>query len=182
MRSSIKLKPLLSYLGLPIILAVLLIMKLGKLDTAVLLQRCVLAVFGYIASVSDIREKKIENNLVLLLLGAWVITVAPQFFFRPSMAIMLCISAGVGFLIAGVVFLTVYLFSHGGLGGGDVKFMAVAGLFLGFNGVLPAMLYGAALAAVTALILVASKRMGKKDSIPLAPFLYTGIILTMLFQ
>ena len=58
------------------------------------------------------------------------------------------------------------------LGGGDVKFVAAAGLFLGFARIIPATLYGTILAALTGLALIALKKIGRKDKMPLAPFLY----------
>jgi len=84
-----------------------------------------------------------------------------------------------GFLIGGGMFLFVYIVSKKGLGGGDVKFMAVAGLFLGLSGVFTTMFYGTCLAAAFGLLLIALKKIGRKDAIPLAPFLYVGIIVTV---
>ena len=60
--------------------------------------------------------------------------------------------------------------------------MAVAGLYLGFGGVLPAMLYGSVLSALTALVLIALKKIKPRDSIPLVPFLYVGMMLTMFIR
>ena len=72
--------------------------------------------------------------------------------------------------------------SRKGLGGGDVKLMAVSGLYLGAGSVLPAMLYGSVLAAVTAGVLIALKKIGRKDAIPLVPFLYAGMLITVFIQ
>ena len=66
----------------------------------------------------------------------------------------------------------------GGMGGGDVKLMTVAGLYLGYDGALSALLYGSVLAALSALVLILGKKMTAKDTIPLVPFLYVGILLT----
>ena len=82
-----------------------------------------------------------------------------------------------GMALGGGLFLLVYLFSRRGLGGGDVKFMAAAGLYLGFSGVIPAILYGTILAALTGLILILLKKIKRKDAIPLAPFLFIGILI-----
>ena len=70
----------------------------------------------------------------------------------------------------------------GSFGGGDVKLMAVSGLYLGLDGVLPAMLYGSVLAAVAGLLLILGKKITPKDAIPLVPFLYIGMLLTLLIR
>ena len=56
--------------------------------------------------------------------------------------------------------------------------LGVAGLYLGYDGALSALLYGSVLAALSALVLILGKKMTAKDTIPLVPFLYVGILLT----
>jgi Flp pilus assembly protein protease CpaA len=140
-----------------------------------------LVIFGYFASVYDIKEKRIPNLLVLLMIGAWVVSTVPHLFYDTSAAIESTLEAIIGFATAGILFLLVYIISRNGLGGGDVKLMAAAGLYLGFRNVLPAMLYGALLAGASGLILIVAKKMSLKDSMPLAPFLYIGMMLTIFF-
>jgi prepilin signal peptidase PulO-like enzyme (type II secretory pathway) len=60
--------------------------------------------------------------------------------------------------------------------------MAGAGLYLGFSGIIPSMLYGTVLAALTGLALMLLRKIGRKDTIPLAPFLYVGMLITVLLQ
>jgi prepilin signal peptidase PulO-like enzyme (type II secretory pathway) len=44
------------------------------------------------------------------------------------------------------------------------------------NGVLPVILYASILAALTGIALIITKRIKRKDAMPLAPFLYLGIL------
>ena len=106
--------------------------------------------------------------------------LVPQLFIHPETGLSLLLSGAVGALFAGVVFLTVYFVSRRGLGGGDVKLMTVFGLYLGLDSVVPAMLYGTLLAAAAGGILILLKKVGPKDAIPLVPFLYIGVVLTVL--
>ena len=53
--------------------------------------------------------------------------------------------------------------------------MAVSGLYLGVD-VLPTMLYGSVLSAAAGLCLLLAKKLGRRDTIPLAPFLYAGML------
>jgi len=115
------------------------------------------------------------------MLAAWVIIVTPQLFFDIEGTLMFIRNALFGLLAGGGLPLLIYLISRKGLGGGDVKFMAMAGLYLGLGMILPAMLFGSILAGLTGLVLIIIKKIGRKDSIPLAPFMCAGIILTIFF-
>ena len=169
------------YMGLPLIALALLWWQIGRVEAFTLLQQELLIIFGYLAALSDLKEKKISNTLVLAMLASWLITFLPQLFVNTAGALLVLLEAALGFAISGGIFLFVYLISRQGLGGGDVKFMAAAGLYLGFSGVLPVIFCGALLAGVTALGLMLFKRLGSKDTMPLAPFLYLGILITLFF-
>lgn len=170
------------YLGIPILMLLLFFLKKGKVDAVILLQRELLVIFGYVASLTDIGSKRVPNKLVLTMVGTWVLIIVPQLFFQTEKAIAIMISDLIGFVMGGLLFLIVYLVSRKGLGGGDVKLMAASGLYLGFRNVLPAMLYGSVLSSVFAIVLILAKKIGRKDAIPLVPFLYIGMLITVLLQ
>ncbi len=175
-------KTWLPYIGIPVLCGGLVLVQRGRLDGAELLLRALLLVFGYVAAAGDLKNKRVPNRLVAVMAGAWVLVIVPQLLLRTEETLFLAFSGMVGFLLAGFIFLAVYLISRKGLGGGDVKLMAVSGLYLGFGGVLPTMLYGSVLAALTALALIALKKITVKDSIPLVPFLYVGMVLTLFIR
>jgi prepilin signal peptidase PulO-like enzyme (type II secretory pathway) len=154
----------------------------GRTAPFALLLLTLIAIFGYIAAILDIKTKRIPNGLILMMLASWIMTMVPKLFFDTAAAITLLGDSTLGFLIGGGLFLLVYMLSRKGLGGGDVKFMAAAGLYLGFGGTISTMLYGTVIAALTGGILILSKKIGRKETIPLAPFLYIGILLTIFFQ
>lgn len=166
------------WLALPVILAAYAAVKGGGQVPTLLALRLVLLAAGYVASLFDILEKRIPNRLVAAMAGAWLLILAPLVLYDPSSAVSIGVGGILGFVIAGVVLLVVYFVSRKGLGGGDVKLMSVAGLYLGYDGALSALLYGSVLSAVAALILIARKKMTVKDAIPLVPFLYVGILVT----
>ena len=172
-------KQLVPYIGIPVLAALLFAVRRGTDMPLTLLLHEVLLVFGYIAAVGDLREMRISNRLVGAMLCAWILVMVPQLFLQTEIAIATSISALIGALMSGVLLLVVYLVSRKGLGGGDVKFMTVSGLYLGADGVLPAMLYGAVLSAVVGLVLVLMKKIGIRDVIPLAPFLFAGMLIVM---
>ncbi|MDR2589961.1 MAG: A24 family peptidase [Oscillospiraceae bacterium] len=141
--------------------------------------KSMLIIFGIIAVVIDIKSRKIPNLLILLMLCGWALIIIIQVFISIEIAVIFFSESLLGFVIGGGVSLLVYIISKKGLGGGDVKFLAVAGLYLGIYGILPAMLIGSILAGLTGIGLILIKKIKKKDSIPLAPFLCIGIIATV---
>jgi len=176
-----KLKTLLPYAGIPFIAAALLLVQVKQIDVFILLWFLLIIVFGYVAAVLDIKAKKIPNNLVLVMLSAWVLTMTPKLIVDTEIAIELLLNSLLGFAVGGGLFLIVYFISRKGLGGGDVKFMAAAGLYIGFSGTMTAMLCGTILAALTGLTLILAKKIGRKDQMPLAPFIYIGILIAVFF-
>jgi len=148
--------------------------------TLIILWRALAVAFGCAAAGLDIKTKRIPNILVLAMLAAWAVTIAPALVLDAGAAAALLCDSAAGFAVGGAVFLSVYIISRGGLGGGDVKFMAAAGLYIGFAGTLSAMLCGTVLSALTGVLLLLLKKAGPKDAMPLAPFLCAGIIITVM--
>lgn len=176
-----KLKLLAPYVGVPIFAILLPLVRWSSLDAFELLQSELLLVIGYYAAVKDAREKAVSNRTVLALLVCWLLTMLPQMAVNINMGLNRLTDAFAGFLTGSILFLLVYLISRNGLGGGDVKFMAAAGLYLGVNRVLPAILYGSILAALFGLALILLKKIDRKGTIPLIPFLYVGMLLAIFF-
>jgi leader peptidase (prepilin peptidase)/N-methyltransferase len=86
----------------------------------------------------------------------------------------------IGFFVISLPFLAVALIT-GGMGGGDVKLMAAAGLYLGWAGALLSVISGSVAGAAVAVYLLASKKAGRKSEIPFGPFLAAGIAVSVLF-
>ena len=70
---------------------------------------------------------------------------------------------------------------YGAFGGGDIKLMAAAGLFLGWQNTLLAMFFGIVFGGIYGIYLLAAKKAGKKDHFAFGPFLCAGIVIAMLF-
>ena len=152
------------------------------MDVNTIIRLFLLLVFCVITSVIDIKTKIIPNKLIIIMLISWVIIMLPMFIIDPMSAISLIRDGVLGAALGGGMFLLVYLISKKGLGGGDVKFMAVSGLYLGFYLVVPAIFYSSILAALFALILIVKKKITRKDTLPLAPFICIGTFFTVLLH
>jgi len=166
-------------IGALIILSVWLIVFSGGLSPFDLLKFSLLIILSYIIMIFDINIKQIPNFLVFVMIAVWLILVFPMVFYDINFWFDIIFDALTGALIGGGIFLLAYVISKQGLGGGDVKFMAVAGLYLGFARTVPAILYGTVLAALFGLVMILLKKITRKEAIPLAPFLFIGIILTI---
>jgi leader peptidase (prepilin peptidase) / N-methyltransferase len=85
-----------------------------------------------------------------------------------------------GVLIGGALFYLIALISKGGMGGGDIKLIAMIGAFLGWHGTLFTIFSSALLGAVVGIMLMVLGKKGRKDKVPFGPFLSFGAILFML--
>ena len=175
-------KALLPYVGIPAVGIALWLVRMGRAELLALLMDELLLVFGYVVAVQDIKEKRVPNKLIGAMLLGWVLIIFPQLLLQTTQTVRILIQSGIGFLLGGTLFLLVYFISRKGLGGGDVKFMAAAGLYLGFYRVLSAMLYGAVLLAVVGGVLILLKKIGRKDTLPFIPFLYIGMLPAVFFM
>ena len=86
-----------------------------------------------------------------------------------------------GLLLIGGLMLVVGILGRGGMGGGDVKFGAVIGVFAGPWLGLLALFFGFILAALAGVGLLLSRRKGRKDAIPFGPFLAAGTFLAVVW-
>ncbi|ADL08655.1 prepilin peptidase [Thermosediminibacter oceani] len=84
-------------------------------------------------------------------------------------------AAGAGFLFAIVVF------SKGGMGCGDVKLAAVAGLFIGWPLAALALFLAVITGGLVAAVLLLFRLKGPKDAIPFGPFIAAGTLAAALW-
>jgi leader peptidase (prepilin peptidase) / N-methyltransferase len=91
------------------------------------------------------------------------------------------IDAMVGLCLGGGLFLLIAVLSRGGMGGGDIKLIAMIGAFLGWQAVLVTILFGAFLGALVGLSLIVMKKKGRKDPVPFGPFLAIGALIAMVW-
>lgn len=89
----------------------------------------------------------------------------------------------IGACVVSGLFLLIVLVTKGrGMGGGDVKLMAAAGLLLGWKHILLAMMIGCVLGSVIHLTRMALSKKNKKEHVlAFGPYLAIGIYLTILF-
>jgi leader peptidase (prepilin peptidase) / N-methyltransferase len=85
-------------------------------------------------------------------------------------------------LIPAVLYLPSLPFGAGAFGMGDVKFLAGMGLMLGGDRALSGTLFGLIVAGVVLLVLLLTRRIGRKSFIPFGPFLIIGALWAVLVR
>jgi leader peptidase (prepilin peptidase)/N-methyltransferase len=131
-----------------------------------------MAIFAIIASI-DIDHHLILNRVVFPA-AAFALLVAPT---MPEMTLLKALLGAIaGFLLL----LLPALIMPGGLGVGDVKLAAFIGMITGFPAVLMSLAVGIILGGVATFVLLATRRISRRDYIPYGPFLLAGALFTLL--
>ena len=115
----------------------------------------------------DLDHQIIPNRLVLLL-GVFVLLLQ---LLRPALpwgSALWGVLAGGGFL------LLLAVVSRGGMGGGDVKLMAVLGFWYGWQLTLLLLFLAFLAGGLTGVVLLATGRKKREDPVPFGPFLVLG--------
>ena len=86
-----------------------------------------------------------------------------------------------GFFLGSGLFYLLAVFSNGGMGGGDIKYIAAAGAFLGWQKVLLVIFIGAFLGSIVGLFQIAIQKKSRKSLIPFGPFLAAGTLITLFY-
>lgn len=85
----------------------------------------------------------------------------------------------IGLFLGGGLFYLVAVLSRGGMGGGDIKLIAMIGAFLGWQSVLLTIFLGALAGSVVGISLMIFKGKGRKYPVPFGPFLALGAVAAL---
>jgi len=86
-----------------------------------------------------------------------------------------------GFLLGGGLFYLLAVFSNGGMGGGDIKYIAAAGALVGWQKVLLIIFIGAFLGSFVGLFQMFIQKKTRKSLIPFGPFLAVATLITLFY-
>ncbi|WP_447984785.1 prepilin peptidase [Nitrospira sp. Nam74] len=133
-----------------------------------------------VVSYIDLDHQIIPDVITLPGIGLGVlaaVTVLPVGFLDSVLGLLL----GGGVLL-GLAWISPYLFGKEGMGGGDIKLLAMIGAFLGWKPVVLTMLIGAIVGAVVGVTLITLKVLRRDQYLPFGPFLALGAIVSMFFH
>ena len=96
------------------------------------------------------------------------------------------VNAVLGVLVGGgilwaLAWASPYLFGKEGMGGGDIKLLAMIGAFLGWKPALLTIMIGSVTGSVIGIGLIAFHFMKRDEYIPFGPFLVFGALISMFF-
>lgn len=127
----------------------------------------------------DIDHQIIPDRISLagIVAGLVLSALLPEITFTES---IIGVLAGGGSLFA--VAMTYYLITgKEGMGGGDIKLLAMIGAFTGWQGVIFTVFAASATGTVIGLILMAAKGRNLKFAVPFGPFLSFGAVVYLFF-
>ena len=92
----------------------------------------------------------------------------------------------VGILVGGGVLLFMawispFLFGKEGLGGGDIKLLAMVGAFLGWQAALSTLMFASILGSILGIILLSCKIVKRGQYIPFGPYLALGAMISLIW-
>lgn len=128
----------------------------------------------------DLYHQIIPDVISLPGIGVGIIAslIIPQMSFKASV-IGALLGGGSLFIVA-----TLYqwLFKREGMGGGDVKLLAMIGAFLGWKAVILTILLGSLFGSIIGILIMVSKGKDFKYAIPFGPFLAIGAVISLFYQ
>ena len=133
-----------------------------------------------VITVIDLYHQIIPDVISLPGIGVGLLAslIIPQITLFNSL-IGILLGGGSLFLVA-----TVYhwLFKREGMGGGDVKLLAMIGAFLGWKAVILTILLGSLIGSMIGIMVMVSKGKDFKYAIPFGPFLSVGAVIAIFYQ
>lgn len=87
-----------------------------------------------------------------------------------------------GGILWALAWLSPILFGKEGMGGGDIKLMAMVGAFLGWKPVLLAIMLGSLIGSIVGVGLISARVMRRQEYLPFGPFLAIGSLMALFFH
>lgn len=177
-------KQLLYYILVPLSCAGIMLMLwlfYGR-DAVFVAKRLLVAGVLWPVAVFDYREFRIPNKLLLLALGARAAVMIFELLLYGKDALSTLAVESIAAVGCVVICVICMLISQGSLGMGDLKLMAVVACFLGIEGTCYAMFMSVLVAFICSVTLLITKKKGRKDAIPFAPFILIGTIVSFILS
>jgi len=128
---------------------------------------------------TDLSHKIIPNAITLPGIAVGLIsaaTILPLGLMNGLIGLL--VGGGILWLLA---WASPYLFGKEGMGGGDIKLLAMIGAFLGWKPALMTIMVGSFLGSLVGVTLIAVRVIKREDYIPFGPFLVCGALVALFF-
>lgn len=132
-----------------------------------------------VAALTDFRKHLIPNELVIAGLGLRLVYAILEFIVL-KMDYIQILKGDLFSLILPLALLLLGVFVvKNGVGMGDVKLLAVIGIFAGISGAIPSLFFALVIAFFLSVVLMIMKKKGRKDTIAFAPSLLAGTFVAI---
>lgn len=130
----------------------------------------------------DFKTNSILDITWIIFLILSIILFSYRVFFLEHSYVKYLIGAVVGFVFfMGIKLLARLIMGVDGLGGGDVIVMTIAGLILGWSGLLISVLIASILGSIIELVLIKVGKRDRESEIAFCPYLVLGIFIALLY-
>lgn len=147
-------------------------------DTEALMLLCGLFRIAWI----DGREKRIPNKILMILLIVRIVLLFGKCVLYRGIWVSEFEFLVNGFWLGGCLLLAVHLMFPKGLGAGDVKLFAVIGAYLGREPLIFILFLSVLYASVYSIGMLLLKRDAFRNKFSFAPFIFLGVLTTMMIQ
>lgn len=138
------------------------------------LKFAVLTLILTVISWKDIKTKTISNGTILILFVSGLI-----FLFLTMNVSYIIDAVGAAVVVFALMSFASFL-SKGSIGMGDVKLLSVVTLYIGSMGIFNMLFLSTLLAGLYSIGLLVFKKAERKSTIPFAPFITLGLLLTII--
>ena len=129
-------------------------------------------------TITDIKRREVPDTAILVGIGLGLIINLIEYKKFLNGIFGFLVGGGVLLLIA---IIEIYLLKIEGMGGGDIKLMAVIGLFVGWKPMIAILEVSFILGAIIGLAVVLINRKGFRQYIPFVPAITLGTFLVIFF-
>lgn len=170
------------YAGVELVTAALFIFAYMNLGMSFkMIQTLILISFLIIITFIDYDYQLILDKLLIPMGIVGVIFIFANSFFYDYLLYSNMADALIGSLVGGGLLFLINCLSRGGIGWGDIKFAIVIGIWLGWQYTLITLLLAFILGGIVGILLIVSKRKGRKDYIPFGPFLSLAMFINYFY-
>ena len=134
-----------------------------------------------VLTVTDCLNRKIPNAFLCFFFMFWVMVSSIHMILDAGSGRDLLFSSIKGAIMGGSIFFLCYMIYCRRLGAGDVKLILVLGLYLTEKKIMGTIFCSMVLCCIYFFIQVARKKLDRKDSLPLVPFLFAGTLITLFY-
>jgi leader peptidase (prepilin peptidase)/N-methyltransferase len=139
----------------------------------IIFRNIVLIIILTVITITDLQRQEIDNEPIVAGLVFGVLFSLCGF---NDVGVMSSIA---GFFLGGIFF---FILSFWGMGGGDIKLMAMIGYFLGWQSTILVMYLAFVIGAVTGLGYMIIKKGKLKDFVPFGPSIALATVLVLFFK